>query len=236
MYTLPLLKRRKEGRNEGVPHLLHVGRLGCIYHAAACLEARTSSSSLSLSLSSIEEAKNGRLFHLVGLACVCVPRARNAPRGKHESTSTCRLEWTMAAVTVKRTRGYRLTPLPRAYVTRHRSVHDHASIRWDCARSRSREPGTLHGGMDQVGWGFGDDSSRRRRRRWCSHLFDLFLFSRGNIEEYFSTSISRRGLQFANVEGTMEKLIWERMEYFVLIYWIFFLFGERRIFVYLRSK
>lgn len=178
---------------------------------------------LSLSLSSIEEAKNGRLFHLVGLACVCVPRARNAPRGKHESTSTCRLEWTMAAVTVKRTRGYRLTPLPRAYV--HRSVHDHASIRWDCARSRSREPGTLHGGMDQVGWGFGDDSSRRRRRkRWCSHLFDLFLFSRGNIEEYFSTSksISRRGLQFANVEGTMEKLIWERMEYFVLIYWIFF--------------
>lgn len=41
-------------------------------------------------------------------------RTRNVPRGKHErpslSTSTCGLERTMAAVTVQRTRGYRLTP------------------------------------------------------------------------------------------------------------------------------
>lgn len=31
----------RHGRDEYAPHLLHVGRLGCIYHAAACLDAHT---------------------------------------------------------------------------------------------------------------------------------------------------------------------------------------------------
>lgn len=135
----------KEGRKEAKASLIccmSAGSDAFIMRPPASKRAPVPPLSLSLSLASIEEAKNGRLFHLVGLACVCVPRARNAPRGKHESASTCRLEWTMAAVTVKRTRGYRLTPLPRAYVTRRTGRCTTTLLfGWDCVRSRSQGAG-----------------------------------------------------------------------------------------------
>ena len=88
VYTRPRHDARETNEGTRVPHLLYVGRLGCIYHTAACLEAHTHKHTHTNSLLFHPEAKNGRQFHLVG----CL-RTRNLPRGKHKShTSTC---WTL---------------------------------------------------------------------------------------------------------------------------------------------
>lgn len=121
---------RKEG-GEGVPHLLHVGRLGCIYHAAACLEARTSSSSLSLSLSRLHRGGEKRPAVSPGRSRVCLRAActqRAARKTRvHFHVSTRMDNGGRHGETHAGLPSYASTTSVRN--TTHRSVHDHASIR-----------------------------------------------------------------------------------------------------------